>query len=222
MSQTQIGAVILAAGGSTRLGQPKQLLRYRGETMLRRTANVALSAGCDPVIVVLGSEANSMRKELPDMSVGIVVNENWLEGMSSSIRSGILALDGMASHGQTDAALLMLCDQPLIDSNAVKRLARCYQQGRKLIVASRYRLHDEEIFGVPAIFARGLFSELKNLHGDAGAKSIIMGHHRASAFIPLPGAAFDIDTFADYHRLKSSPLGSNVRRALPRGARRTL
>src|SRR5437868_4439487 len=98
MSQTQIAAVILAAGGSTRMGQPKQLLRYKGETMLRRSAHVALLAGYDPVIIVLGSEANSMRQELSEIPVGIVVNENWLEGLGSSIRCGILALDEMTNH----------------------------------------------------------------------------------------------------------------------------
>jgi molybdenum cofactor cytidylyltransferase len=204
MFQTQIAAVILAAGGSTRMGQPKQLLRYQGETMLRRTVKVALSAGYDPVIIVLGSKANRMRQELSEIPVGIVVNKNWLEGMGSSIGCGILALDRMTNH-HIDAALLMLCDQPLIDSNAVKQLAQCYQRGRTPIVASRYKLHDEEVFGVPAIFARRLFSELNGLSGRAGAKSIIMRHHRESAFLPLPGAAFDIDTLADYHRLKSSP-----------------
>ncbi len=208
MSQTQIGAVILAAGGSTRLGQPKQLLRYRGETLLRRTANVALSAGYDPVIIVVGSEANRMRQELSEIPARIVVNENWLEGMGSSICCGILALDGITDH-RTDAALLMLCDQPLIDSNVVKQLAQCYQQGRTPIVASRYKSHDEDVFGVPAIFARGLFSELNDLHGSAGAKSIIMRHHRESAFIPSPGAAYDIDTLADYYRLKCSPAGQD-------------
>src|SRR5204862_5777940 len=115
----------------------------------RRFLKQVLLAG--GLIVVLGSQANNMRQELSEIPARIVVNKNWLEGMGSTIRCGIVALGGMT----TDAALLMLCDQPLIDSNAVKRLARCYQQRKTPIVASRYKLHDEEVFGVPAIFARG-------------------------------------------------------------------
>src|SRR6266404_536719 len=202
MRQKHIPAVVLAAGRSSRMGQPKQLLRYCGESMLRRAVSIALAADCDPVVVVLGADFELVRKELSGTLARVVVNQNWADGMSSSIRCGISAVDQITNR-EANAALLMLCDQPWVDTDAIRQLARCYQERAAPVVASKYESNGAAVFGVPAIFARELFIELKSLDGTAGAKSVIMRHQDQAAFVAQSGAAFDIDTFADYLSLTS-------------------
>src|SRR5688572_11780814 len=106
----KVGVILLAAGASSRMGSPKQLLRYRGQTLIRRAAEAAIASICDRVAVVIGSNASQMRRELDDLPVSVVENQNWQTGMSSSIRAG---LDDLRQY-DPDGVLIMLCDQPFV------------------------------------------------------------------------------------------------------------
>ena len=195
-----VGGVLLAAGGSTRLGTPKQLLTYRGRTLLRRAAETALAAGCRPVAAVLGSGAERLRAELAGLDVRIVDNPDWTRGMGTSVRLGLAALEGPADAEALDGVLLTLCDQPLVTA---EKLAGMLERFRRLdspggsIVAAAYN----GTVGVPVLFGRTHFEELRVLPADAGAKPILRRHRDRAVPFPLPEAATDIDTPEQYGRL---------------------
>ena len=190
-----VGAVVLAAGASSRMGTPKQLLRFRGETLLRRAALAALGAGCRPVVVVTGAHALRTGEELRGLGVLEVVNELWETGMASSVRAGIGALLG--ADADASAVVLMLCDQPHVTSEIIAALVAAHRDGGRTVVASRYG----ESFGVPALFDRSLFPELARLEGRGGAKQLIERHAREAHFVSFPGGETDVDTPDDFARL---------------------
>ena len=185
-----ITAVILAAGASSRLGQPKQLLRFDGQTLIRRTAQTVLASDCARVLVIVGRDADDIASELGDLPVEVIVNEDWPEGMASSVRC--------AAHnaGEADALLLTPCDLPLLSSAHLRALIENYRAGEAPIVASRYN----EVLGAPLIIARALWPELLQLRGDVGARRVIT-RHRAS-FVEWPDGAVDVDTPADWANLE--------------------
>ncbi|MCW3100168.1 MAG: 4-diphosphocytidyl-2C-methyl-D-erythritol synthase [Chthonomonadaceae bacterium] len=192
-----IGLILLAAGGSTRLGTPKQLLPYAGKTLLRRAAETAVDSACRPIQVVLGAAAEQCVLELRDLPLSTVVNEEWVEGMGSSLRLGLETLLS-ASPVPLDAVIVMLCDQPLLTVGTLNALAAAYATTSCPIIASQYG----EVSGVPALFDRSLFPELLDLSGAQGAKQIF-GHHADQTHkIAFPDGAVDIDTAADYTRLR--------------------
>jgi molybdenum cofactor cytidylyltransferase len=193
-----IGAVILAAGSSSRMGRPKQLLRFGGETLLTRAALAALGAACNPVIVVTGAHAEQTRGELRGLGVLEVENPRWEAGMGSSVSAGVLAL--LEAQPGTAAVVLMLCDQPLVNADVVAGLVASHRETGCEAVASRYG----ESYGVPALFARTLFDELARLEGHAGAKQVIGRHASRARFVPFPGGEFDVDTPDDFTRLLST------------------
>ena len=186
-----VGLIILAAGGSTRLGSPKQLLRYGEETLIRRAANAAVASQCDRVEIVIGSRAQEMRRELEGLLVSIVENPDWQSGMSSSIRVGIEEVS------DDDAALIMLCDQPFVTTALLNSLIESYRRSGMPIVASDYG----DVLGVPAVFSRGLFGELKSLVADEGARRIIAKYAEMVATIEFAGGRVDVDTSDDVRRL---------------------
>lgn len=184
------------------MGEPKQLLRYAGETLLRRAVKAAVEAACRPVVVVLGARAEELRAEAEWGGALVVINEAWAEGMGSSLRSGIGALVASADGAEAKAAVVMLCDQPLVTSAVVARLVDAYRMGGARLVASEYGAGDARTHGVPALFDRSLFPELMRLRGLEGAKGVIARHTAAASFIPVDAAAFDVDTPDDYQRLE--------------------
>jgi molybdenum cofactor cytidylyltransferase len=205
-----IGAVILAAGGSTRLGQPKQLLTFRGETLVRRAVRAASEAGCDPVIVVVaGDLAKPIRSELDirDSRISssaalknwvrpiLVENAEWQRGLGTSIRCGIQEM-----RESTDAVVLLTCDQPLVDGAVIAQLISMQEKSSKPIVASSY----SNTLGVPALFDRSCFEALMALADDSGAKRLIANQINDVASIPFERGAFDIDTQEDFERLKKN------------------
>lgn len=190
-----IGIVVLAAGGSTRMGEPKQLLRYGGTTLLGRAVAVALGSRCRPVVVVLGSGAEAARAEV-DPRARVVVNEAWEEGMGSSIRCGVSALGDAAA-----AAVVMLCDQPFVTSELIDRLVEAHLDRGAPVVASEYDAAGERTRGVPALFDRALFPELLALSGAQGAKRVVERHASDLVTVPAPEAAFDVDTPDDYESM---------------------
>ena len=190
-----VGAVVLAAGSSSRMGSPKQTLRYRGESLLRRAALAALGAGCRPVVVVTGAHAGPSRRELEGLDVLEVSNPLWETGMASSVRAGIEGLSGAAPDAC--AAVLMLCDQPHVNAQIIGGLVAAHRETGSPVVASEYGGG----FGVPALFDRTLFAELARLEGAAGAKQVIKRHASEARFLPFPGGEVDVDTPEDFSRL---------------------
>jgi len=190
-----VGAVVLAAGSSSRMGRPKQTLQYRGESLLRRAVRAALGAGCGPVVVVTGANAEQSRRELEGLDVREVFNPRWEEGMASSVRAGVEGLVGASPDAA--AAVLMLCDQPHVTAGVVSAIVAAYRATGSPVVASAYGGG----FGAPAVFGRELFAELARLEGAAGAKQAIKRHASEARFIPFPGGEVDVDTPDDFSRL---------------------
>lgn len=185
MSEQRIATVILAAGKSRRLRQPKQLIQLAGESLLRRTARLAVEAGCAPVFVVLGFEAKRMCPELNGLPVEALINPDWPEGMGSSVRCGVAA----AQAAGVDNVLLMVCDQPRLSAEHVRTLLTSHEAAGASITASRY----EGRFGVPAVFAAQLFPELLQIHGDRGARQLIERHGDAVQAVEWADGTLDID-----------------------------
>jgi molybdenum cofactor cytidylyltransferase len=190
-----VGAIILAAGASNRIGRPKQLLEFRGESLIRRAAAAALHAECGHVVIVTGANAEAMRYALRGLNVQEVENPQWESGMASSIRIGTAAI--MAANPKTDAIVLMLCDQPFVTSEVIGKLINAHRETGCSIVASSYG----DTFGVPALFEKSHYAELKTLEGDSGAKEIIQEHLARAQLVNFPEGAIDIDTPEDFARL---------------------
>jgi molybdenum cofactor cytidylyltransferase len=192
---SNIGIIILAAGASTRLGQPKQLLTYQGKALIRHIAEVAIGSQCQSVVVVLGAYAESIASHLINLDIHIVYNQEWSTGMASSIKWGIKAVQAIAPD--IEAIVLMLCDQPFVSSNLINQLVAEYQATNSMIVASEYA----NILGVPALFHKELFSELTLLQGDVGARKTILQYDYNCSSIPFAEGVNDLDTLEDYKQL---------------------
>ena len=211
-----IGAVILAAGGSSRLGQPKQLLNFRGETLIRRAVRAAVEAGCDPVVVVTGEISDAIRSELDiresrisspgtlepeappkvaDGRIAVVENAEWRRGVGTSIRRGLQQLSESVS-----AAVLLTCDQPFVESAIIRQLIATREETGKPIVASSY----SNTLGVPALFDRTCFKSLFALPEASGAKALILSRPEDVALVPFEEGATDIDTSEDFERLNEN------------------
>lgn len=190
------GVLVLAAGSSSRMGRPKQLLPYGSSTLLRHATETALATGFGPVLVVLGAGAEQCRGTLDGLDVRTVVNAAWAEGMGTSIATGLAELERIAP--QLDGVLILLHDQPAIPAGRLVELVAA-RQAADLIVASRY----DGVTGVPAWFRRELFEELRRLDGRQGARRLIDAHASRMRPFDLPEAALDLDTPDDYQRLGS-------------------
>lgn len=186
-----IVAVVLAAGGSRRFGEPKQLAVIDGESLLRRALAAACGSRCNRVVVVLGSDFELILKSLDGCEVGIIRNRDWREGIASSIRAALRELRG--STPVADAVLIMTCDQPLVSPEVLDRLIEKCDRTGSTMAACEYggRL------GVPALFTNRHFGELLSLRGDGGARGILRGHPGMVAAVPWPEGALDIDTPED-------------------------
>jgi molybdenum cofactor cytidylyltransferase len=196
----RVGLILLAAGGSSRMGSPKQLLMHGGRTLIRSAALAAIESGCRPVVVVIGAAAAHTRSELDDIEVDPVENPQWESGLGSSIVCGINRL--VATSPDADGAVVMLCDQPRVGADHIRALLLAARAVRADIAASEYG----EGLGVPAVFSRSLFDELAHIPADRGAKRLIAGHRGPVARVPCPEAAADIDTPEDYRGILGSKL----------------
>jgi CTP:molybdopterin cytidylyltransferase MocA len=186
---------VLAAGGSLRLGAPKQLVRHRGRPLLVNA--IAAAAGAvdgGALIVVLGAHAGRLRaivrRVAPNATA--VINTRWAEGLASSLRAGLAA----APRGAA-GALVLLVDQPHVDARALRRLYAAWRRRPRVPAAARY----DGRAGVPAILPRRYWSGLRALEGDSGARSVLR-HARRLTLVDMPEAALDIDTPADRARLR--------------------
>ncbi len=184
------GALVLAAGASTRLGRPKQLLTVAGETLVHRAARVALEAGCAPVVVVEG--AVPLEEALLGLSVERVSCGDWAAGPGASLRAGALAL-----RGRVDAVLVTLVDQPDVGVSELQALLDTAGE----VVAARY----SGVLGVPALFRGAHLEALASLPPERGAGAWLEAHAGLVAAVSMPKAAFDVDTPEDAAALSRRP-----------------
>jgi molybdenum cofactor cytidylyltransferase len=192
---SDVGIVILAAGGSARMGTPKQRLTIHGQTLLKRAARAGIEAGCYPVIVVLGASADELKHDLADLAVQIAINPDWQSGMGTSIRSGMRSLNAIAPN--CNGVILALCDQPHVTSATFRQLIDTQRKTHSAICAASYA----GTVGSPALFEAALFAELLQLADDESGRTVIRRHPSQVMAVPLPEAEADIDTPADYRRL---------------------
>lgn len=189
----RLSCIVLAAGGSLRLGRSKQLIRYRRRALLLSALDAAETVAPGRVIVVLGADALRLRSLLTrnrSRSV-IVVNSRWRQGLAGSLKVG-LAAPSLSAR----AVLVTLCDQPKVDGAALRRLVDAWRHRPSAAAAARY----SRGVGVPAILPRSLWKQVRNLDGDAGARSILRGS-AAITTVDMPEAELDIDTADDLEKL---------------------
>jgi molybdenum cofactor cytidylyltransferase len=187
--------IVLAAGRSSRLGRPKQLLPVHGEPLIRHTLRRVLASSLDQVILVVGHEADQVRAAVADLPAECVFNPDAAAGQSTSVRAGLAALSPDA-----ESAVFILGDQPLVDPNVIDTLIDAWRQSGSAVVAPRY----EDRLGNPVLFDRRVFSELALLEGDAGARPVVRAYQDSGELqlVPVNGAApSDVDTEADYAAL---------------------
>ncbi|MGB5664017.1 nucleotidyltransferase family protein [Eudoraea sp.] len=194
-SETKIAILILSAGASNRMGSTtKQLLPWRDTTLLGNAIRSAKQASCNTVAIVLGSHANTIQKQVEDEKVQIVFNKNWKSGLGSSISCGISALE--KNKMKYKAVLILLVDQPFIDTAYLNLLITNYLNSSNGIIATNY--FDKA--GVPAIFDKTYFSELKELNTDQGARDLLKKYAKEVILLDPEGKARDMDTLDDYYK----------------------
>jgi molybdenum cofactor cytidylyltransferase len=183
-------AVILAAGSSTRMGQAKQLLPIDGEPLLLKVIRAASEAKLSPVVVVLGSNAESLKEFLPH---GVVSCENstWQKGMGSSIKKGIAKIN---SDQSIEAALVLVADQPKVTVPHLEKLSVELEKSNRPIVSSFYA----NAPGVPVLFKRSEFESLLQIEDAYGAKQFLLTHKERVHLVDFPDGSIDLDTPEDY------------------------
>jgi molybdenum cofactor cytidylyltransferase len=189
------GIIILAAGSSSRMGKPKQQLVYKEQTLLQRAIQVASGITEHKTIVVLGAGNENIIPDVDSKIADIVINPDWDQGMASSVKSGITALQTL--YPQIQSALLMLCDQPFVTAELLQQLIETGGGGERSIVASAYN----DTVGVPVYFGKAWFSELLTLQGQEGAKTLLIKYKDKVVTVPFQLGNIDIDTQEDYQRL---------------------
>ncbi|MEH2125934.1 nucleotidyltransferase family protein [Nostoc sp.] len=199
--KSTIAIMILAAGASTRMGTPKQLLLYQGRSFLQYITEIAIASVCQPVVVVLGANAEQIHPQIKQLPVRVVKNSDWACGMSTSIKSGIELLNNLPQ--KIEAVVITLCDQPFVSPQIINQIVDTYYSTKKPIIACEYG----DTLGVPALFSQAFFSELATLKETSGAKKVI-NHNLNEVFsIPFPLGDIDIDTPRDYEQLLSITKG---------------
>ncbi len=198
MPMKDCASILLAAGDSSRLGTPKQLLSINGESLLRRTARLAMEAGCSPNFIVLGAHAEILKPEVDSGVFEILENPGWQEGMGSSIRVAMKSL--FKRPTLPGAVLLLVCDQPNLSAGLLAELLEKYNGRREAIVASQYN----GVLGVPAVFGADYFGELAMLSGDSGARRVISRHPEHALQVEFEGGDFDIDLPEDVAKLRQT------------------
>jgi molybdenum cofactor cytidylyltransferase len=206
-----IAAIILAAGGSARMGRPKPLLRLRGESLLARMVRAARDGGCAGVWVVAGHStvgpkdgaasdagletdaAAEIVREARAACAAVVPNPDWRQGMSVSIRAGLAAIEGDPS---VDGVLFLAVDQPFVEAGDLSRLVSASKSGAPIAAAD----YGNGAVGIPALFRRSYFPALKRLDGDAGAKRILESERDSVRLVAMPSALIDVDSPDDCRR----------------------
>ncbi len=196
MQTADIGVVILAAGRSSRLGQPKQLVAFRKKTLLQHVLDEASQIKFSTRLLILGAHAEEILAKTDTGNAAVVQNEQWEEGMASSLRLGVQ--ETLEAHPYTEHILFLLSDQPFVSAKLLEELIRIQIEGSHKITASQ----GKDRMGVPAIFARSLFPSLLRLEGDEGGRQLLRKHKAFMGRVTFEGWHFDVDTPEDLERLK--------------------
>ena len=190
-----ITAIILAAGESARLGTPKQMLLYRGKTLIAHAIEAAQSSSCDETIVVVGAYADVIKKEIERYPVRIVDNPNWKEGKASSIRA---AVNAVSQQPEVCSGILFLtCDQPCVPWELLNELVDHFRWSHESPVACAYA----DTIGIPAVIPRRLFGKLLELRGDQGAQPILRALPGGVHTVAFAQGSFDVDYPEDLEKL---------------------
>jgi molybdenum cofactor cytidylyltransferase len=193
MSKT--GIIILAAGSSTRMGEPKQLMKYKNKTLLQHTIGEAKHANLEPVICVTGYESDLITQSISVMNVDIVYNENWSDGMGTGVAVGIKRI----LLSDVDSVILAVSDQPHVSSELFRNMEKLRDESGKKIVACSYA----GTLGTPVLFAKDYFHQLMSLDGNQGAKKIVSMNLSDVCPLEFEEGNIDIDTKQDYEKLIS-------------------
>ncbi len=193
----QLAAIVLAAGGSSRLGQPKQLIHHKGEALIQRAVRLARGVCDQGVVTVLGAHADRLESLLQGAGSQIIRNELWQAGLASSLSLGLSQISPPA-----EAVLLMLCDQPQLSRVDISRLTEAWRAEPERPVAAKYN----GVLGAPAIVPLALTAELlKSLSGDSGAGVWLRGRGDVRP-VSMQNAALDLDTPDDLTKLAAEEL----------------
>ncbi len=194
--RNNIALLILAAGASNRIGQPKQLLTYKNGTFISNITEEAIKSKVGDVFIVYGAYRNQIESEIRPFArkAKSFYNENWERGMGNSLAKGISEI---SQHGKYDAAIILLADQVMIDSNCIQRLYELHVKTGKGIVHSYYG----NDYGPPTLFSSKYFDAMKKLDGDVGAKPLVKQNISDLAAFYFPPAKIDIDHLDEYYEL---------------------
>lgn len=190
-----IGVVILAAGSSSRLGRPKQLVKFQNKLLLQHVIDTITPFHFNPGILVLGANAHKIQESINPKKVTVLENEHWSEGISSSIRLGVS--ESLKLNDSLDGILFLLSDQPFVSRELIEELIEKHSNGNQQIIACSYK----DDVGVPAIFGKSFFPELMKLEGDVGAKKIIAQNSENVQCVVFKNGSFDVDTEEDVQEL---------------------
>lgn len=192
--QSGVSAIVLAAGMSRRMGTPKQLLRLAGETILEHTLKNVRASTVSDIVLVLGHAADSVEKEISSEGIKVVRNQDYQQGMGTSLRTGLAAVDAGAS-----AALIVLGDQPFVRAETLNQLIACHQESKPQITIPIYK----GFRGNPVLLDRSVFAELQGLTGDVGCRAIFSNHTENIRKLAMDdiGILLDIDSQEEYQKL---------------------
>ena len=193
------GIIILAAGNSSRLGEPKQLLKFNGKSLLRHVAEESVAAATAPVVVVTGSNHKTIGDEVAEFPVMLAHNPSWQQGMASSISVGLNAL--LKISPKLHGVIITVSDQPFITSALFQKLI-ITGENTKCIVASAY----DNTLGTPVLFQNQHFEHLLNLKGSEGAKKLLKKFEDDVTEVLFELGRIDIDTKEDYDNLLTNKL----------------
>ena len=194
--QLKIAILILAAGGSSRMGSPKQLLKWKNSNLLNHTILKAIKTKIKDIFVVLGANADLIIPKIDDKKVKILISQDWKNGLGSSISVGVNHI--IQSNSSIDGLLIMLSDQPLIEFDHYLKLIKDFSSGNEAIIASKY---NDSKLGVPALFDKIYFKDLCELNSDFGAKQLISRYAENVISVENEKSRFDIDTPEQYQNL---------------------
>ena len=187
---------MLAAGSSSRMGFPKQLLKWKNTTLLQHAIHTVKQVDQDETLLVLGAHFDDITSQIDTSETTVVYNENWEKGLGNSIAFGMQYI--MESLPHMDSVLILLADQPLIDANFLNEIIKIHQKNPDHMVCTQYE-HNK--MGVPAIFNKSYFEELSQLNHDKGAKDLLKKHSKHVLFLNGTHLISDIDTMEDYENL---------------------
>jgi xanthine dehydrogenase accessory factor len=188
-----IGCAVLAAGGSRRLGSPKQLVLFRGEALVRRAARAACASRCEHVAIVVGCRRQGVERAVAGLGAEVRYEQGWSEGLCGSVRQAT----SWARERGLSALVLAVCDQPLLTAEHLDALVERHREGAEVVASSYARTR-----GVPALFARSWFDRLGELEGDRGAGALLRSAPGVEE-VRWEDGTFDVDEVEDVVRMRA-------------------